>query len=260
MIIKAEAQNSAPFPEQCQIVCNYKLTFRPDSTDLSTKSDEMRLLIGKSVSKFESIGSSLVDSLYNAMISTPGGEEKTTSFLDKRMTISKSRFTYKIYKYPKKTVSYEKIEGKLYQYQEEMPLFNWKMSSQKATIAGYACQKATTSFAGRIWEAWFTREVPVPDGPYKFSSLPGLIIKVGDTKQQYVFELTGLYHPKRSIAITLPNATIISSNKKAVLLAQRNHYENLPNMVGAISKQSINEKQDLRSSLKKKFNNSLEIK
>ncbi|MEJ7664771.1 MAG: GLPGLI family protein [Hymenobacter sp.] len=41
-------------------------------------------------------------------------------------------------------------------------------------------------------EAWFTREVPVGDGPYKFYGLPGLIVKVRDTRGHYDFELTQL--------------------------------------------------------------------
>lgn len=33
-------------------------------------------------------------------------------------------------------------------------------------------QKATCDFAGRKWIAWFTTEIPIQDGPYKFYGLP----------------------------------------------------------------------------------------
>ncbi len=40
--------------------------------------------------------------------------------------------------------------------------------------------------------AWYTTEIPINDGPYKFFGLPGLIIKLYDEKEHYVFEMTKL--------------------------------------------------------------------
>lgn len=56
-------------------------------------------------------------------------------------------------------------------------------------IGNYKAQKATTSFGGRNWNAWFTTDVPFQDGPYKFSGLPGLIVKVEDEAGDYSFDL-----------------------------------------------------------------------
>ena len=54
---------------------------------------------------------------------------------------------------------------------------------------GYSAQKAVAEFGGRVWTAWFTKEIPLSDGPYKFSGLPGLIVKLEDDKGDYKFDL-----------------------------------------------------------------------
>lgn len=56
-------------------------------------------------------------------------------------------------------------------------------------IKNYICYKATTKFEGREYVAWYTPEIPISDGPYKFWGLPGLILKVSDTENHYIFTL-----------------------------------------------------------------------
>lgn len=75
-----------------------------------------------------------------------------------------------------------------YAYEEDRPM-QWKILSETAKIGDYKTQKAETNFAGRTWYAWFAAEVPIQDGPYKFSGLPGLIVKVEDSKGDYSFDL-----------------------------------------------------------------------
>ncbi len=69
-------------------------------------------------------------------------------------------------------------------------------------MAGYTCQKATTRYEGRDYVAWFAPKIPISDGPYKFSGLPGLIVEIADTKEYYRFELTGLSKVPDGIPIT----------------------------------------------------------
>ena len=45
---------------------------------------------------------------------------------------------------------------------------------------------------GRKWTAWFTTEIPIQDGPYKFLGLPGLIVKIEDQTKTHSFELKGI--------------------------------------------------------------------
>jgi GLPGLI family protein len=69
---------------------------------------------------------------------------------------------------------------------------NWKLKNRFSKILGYDVQEATTEFGGRKWVAWFAKELPIPDGPYKFKNLPGLILKIEDTSKSHIFELKGI--------------------------------------------------------------------
>lgn len=77
-------------------------------------------------------------------------------------------------------------------YDESYPDQQWTLLSDTAIISGYHCQKATCSFHGRSFEAWFTSEIPIRLGPWKFGGLPGLIIKVYDSDNYYIFECTNV--------------------------------------------------------------------
>lgn len=54
----------------------------------------------------------------------------------------------------------------------------WTFDDEKQTVLGYTCAKATTTYRGRSVTAWFAEELPYDAGPYCFSGLPGLIMKV----------------------------------------------------------------------------------
>ncbi|MDR1369104.1 MAG: GLPGLI family protein, partial [Dysgonamonadaceae bacterium] len=75
----------------------------------------------------------------------------------------------------------------------------WEILSDTATILGYACQKAQCHYRGRDWEAWFTTEIPISEGPWKFYGLPGLITKLNDRKKHYSFVLTGFQEVNETI-------------------------------------------------------------
>lgn len=68
----------------------------------------------------------------------------------------------------------------------------WEVLPGKEKVGEFNTQKATCTYAGRIWTAWFTADIPVQDGPHKFSGLPGLIIKLEDKTKSHSFELKGI--------------------------------------------------------------------
>ena len=61
---------------------------------------------------------------------------------------------------------------------EKKPVINWKVTKESKKILGYTTYKATTTFRGRNYIAWFAPELPYNYGPWKLGGLPGLILKV----------------------------------------------------------------------------------
>ena len=84
-----------------------------------------------------------------------------------------------------------------YCYEEEIPQIDWELTDSTKTILGYECQKATGELHGRKWTVWFTPEVPVMNGPWKFSGLPGLILEATDDSGLYNFTATGIQQTER---------------------------------------------------------------
>lgn len=85
-------------------------------------------------------------------------------------------------------------------YTDSVPALDWVFRNEETdTIIGYECRKATTEFAGRQYTAWFTPEIPLPFGPYKFGSLPGLILRIEDGERQFVWEAVGFQRTKSPI-------------------------------------------------------------
>lgn len=66
---------------------------------------------------------------------------------------------------------------------------NWAISDETKKTENYHLQKATSKFGGRSWTAWFCKDIPFNEGPFKFRGLPGLIFELSDTKRNFIYTL-----------------------------------------------------------------------
>lgn len=66
---------------------------------------------------------------------------------------------------------------------------DWKISIETKKVQDYTLQKATAKFGGRNWIAWFNKEIPINEGPFKFRGLPGLIFEIKDDQQEFIYSL-----------------------------------------------------------------------
>ena len=71
----------------------------------------------------------------------------------------------------------------------------WQLQEEHKKVSGYQCQKASTTFRGRNYEAWFTGEIPLSFGPWKFNGLPGLILEIYDQTGQVYFGVEHIQIP-----------------------------------------------------------------
>lgn len=162
----------------------YQVSQSPDSTKLDDKKIESAYLdVDGQKSIFYSENILKRDSIIERM-------RTTKSFDRTKLQESRSNINYVIEKdIANQSLLYkDRIGREQYSYNEK-PNFSWKILPETIKIGDYNTQKAETQYGGRTWYAWFTQDVPLQDGPYKFSGLPGLIVKLEDSKGQYSFDL-----------------------------------------------------------------------
>ena len=63
--------------------------------------------------------------------------------------------------------------------------WNWKLENIVKKIGKFNCKKAIINYRGREYTAWYTSEIAVSFGPWKFQGLPGLILEVYDTNKEF---------------------------------------------------------------------------
>jgi GLPGLI family protein len=173
----------------------YETSVNPDSINLvSLKNEKTFLDIKGNKSLFISENKLIKDSLLTAFkLEDKEDQKKEDKDLSKRgvgKRIEPTFFEYYIIKnIPEQKIYYhDRVADKQIYYQEDRPL-KWEITDVKEKQNGYAAQKAVANFGGRIWTAWFTKDINISDGPYKFSGLPGLIVKLEDDNGDYKFDL-----------------------------------------------------------------------
>jgi len=99
----------------------------------------------------------------------------------------------------KKIFFFDIISNNNFLVEDNYPNFIWDITSETKNIAGYSCIKATTSYRGRTWVAWFTPQIPISFGPWKLCGLPGLIVEAYDTDNKYTFKPVKIEFKKNDI-------------------------------------------------------------
>lgn len=185
----------------------YKVSFMKDSTNRENVTTEyMELLIGDSLKVFRSYNRARIDSLNYAT------EQKRNAWVAAGSVGEiayerppQTNFNYVIFHEQDKSIYVETLQDQnTYLYEEtETPV--WQLTDETTMIEDYLCQKATTEWGNRIWEAWFCIEVPIDYGPYMFQGLPGLIISLKDMTGSWNFELAGISN--------IVNSAILNDNR-----------------------------------------------
>ncbi|MFC0346015.1 GLPGLI family protein [Epilithonimonas hispanica] len=190
------------FFSYAQVKVIYEVKYKPDSTIEKYNIEEMTLEHFEDKSYFYNETKFKLDSIYDSV---------TTEYL-KTGQIPKISLKYElnfgIYKNLSKQELYEiqNVSSRNFFYKSDFEKLNWKITNEKKQILKYSCTKAIVIFGGRIWEAWFSKDIPIPDGPYKFFGLPGLILEIYDTGNNYHFSTVSVI--KKSEKIKLPTSLI----------------------------------------------------
>jgi len=120
-------------------------------------------------------------------------------------------------KEPEQVFLYTKVENDYYKIKDNRKI-QWKTQDSLGNLLGFKTQKAVADFAGRKWVAWFTTDIPISDGPYKFWGLPGLILKIEDTEKLHHIELVGIKNDFQEFRLPKQRYISISEAKYRDLL------------------------------------------
>lgn len=200
----------------------YDYTYLRDTSDVSSGvTDRMVLQVDYGMSKFSSYRTMLVDSLLR--VSTA-----------EQIKSSPNRYvggeTFSVYKnYPQgKCTTTDKIATDWFLVEELTPSQEWTLTEDSLEILGYMCKSAQCSFRGRKYIAYYTDEIPVADGPWKFAGLPGFIMQVKDVKGEYSFVCVGI-NPHPNHKITIPD---VAYNKTSRIKFYQTKYKYDTNPTG----------------------------
>lgn len=174
---------------------DYAMEIVVDTVQGTVAEQMMTLEIGKDVSRFCSTVYMTMDSLLQA-----GAE---FYHIYPKVKYAPAFFGMFFQNYPQggKLTCTGRVCNTDLKYEEELPEMNWRIQDSTDVILGYMVQKAVCSFRGRDYTAWFSPQLPVRTGPWKFSGLPGLILKVSDSKGHYTFTARGIYRTSGVIGI-----------------------------------------------------------
>lgn len=173
---------------------------------------------------------------------------KTGNVIDPS-SLPKSKVRHNVYKDEVKTYISNYL-GKTYYTYESLDKLDWQIDNKSiSTIGGYKCNKANVNVGGKKFIAWFTYDIPISDGPYKFRGLPGLILKINEVNNYISFELISIN--KKNIPIEQKKGIVISKDQ---YLSKRKEYMNDPYQ-GKINNP---EYRKMVEENKRKYNNSLD--
>jgi len=99
--------------------------------------------------------------------------------------------------------------------------FKWNITSESKQIGGYKCIKATTTYRGRGWSAWFAPDLPSSFGPWKLRGLPGLILEVADVSNLFIYRVSKIEKLDNDKIFETDFATLMPVRSKNVITYQQ---------------------------------------
>jgi len=239
----------------------------PKKEDIKGATDEMMDMVKEMMKSFSEKTFTLTfnqdASVYEEEVNILPGDNP---FAETIKVISSS--TYGIYyKNPKEGyyAQAKEIFDKEFTVKDSLEVFNWELGTETKQIGNYTCFKATatktndlsafekfkeeqeekvkddnsTNFLSMIdipkethITAWYTPEIPIPQGPFNFWGLPGLIMEVNDGTTTILCSKIVL-NPKKKIQIKEP--------KKGKIVTEKEFQKTMMEKVEGIQKSSKGE-------------------
>lgn len=138
-------------------------------------------------------------------------------------------------KYPKSVGSVYKTKENLsvslpvgkYIFTYEEPQLKWEILNETKDIKGFKTRLAkTTTDTGDTYFAWFTNDIMIPDGPFRFKGLSGLVLEVYNKNKTIEIYATDIKKSDEIIEPLKYGDTVKTKSKQQFLEARKNYIEN----------------------------------
>ncbi len=234
-MLDLSAKKKAEYPRaEIKVGYTYHETFVRGSDGIIKRDIPFVLLANKEQAKFYSPKTEYMDSLE----STPQGRAISKQLRNdaiKRYSETKDESTmksvvYQAFLYIFRSISdnqmtvYDKAGSLEFGvYTEPLGEIQWEISDSTKTVLGYNCVMATANYHGRDWTAWFAPDIPLQEGPWKLTGLPGLILDASESTGQHSFEVTGLEASNQEIVPIYPYQQYDKMSRIEMLRQLRNY-------------------------------------
>lgn len=194
---------------QCLMRVDYAMEIVVDTVQGTAVEQMMSLEIGNNVSRFCSTVYLGLDSLLQS-----GASRTMYQSIYNKVKYAPAFYSMFFQNYPRsgKLTCTGRVCNTDLKYEEDLPEMDWKIQDETDTLLGYMVQKAVCSFRGRDYTAWFAPQLPMQAGPWKFSGLPGLILKVEDSRGHYTLVARGIY--LISGAVEMPRYLFLKTSRE----------------------------------------------
>lgn len=139
---------------------------------------------------------------------------------------NKAKERYQFYQKSSDTIiNVDYLDDELIYYYDKIPKLEWKLTNETKKISNYLCYKAELNFRGRNYISWFTTDLNIKYGPWKFSNTPGLIMQIYDESKSFFWSITKIETISNSKEKTLDNEKEIISLKEFIQQKEKNNLE-----------------------------------
>lgn len=244
-ILDVSAKKTKEYPHsEIKVGYTYHETFVRGSDGIIKRDIPFILLANKEQSKFYNTKTEFKDSLE----STPQGRAVSDQLLHdaiKRYSATRDEgamkaVLYQTFLYIFRSMSdnqmtvYDKAGSLEYGvYTEPLGEIQWEISDSTKTVLGYDCVIATANYHGRDWTVWFAPDIPLQEGPWKLTGLPGLILEASESTGQHSFVATGLEASNQEIVPIYPYQQYDKMSRIEMLRQLRNYREHQNAINGA---------------------------
>lgn len=201
-----------------EVVYNMHSVVIPTHPDSVSFTERMLLQIGEKSSVFYSYQAYEVDSI--AAERMKRGEPVNINVT--------SHVSWKLFKnYPDTgyTVYLDRIASDRFAVKEPLEDPKWTLVADSTRkVLGYPCHLAVAKFKGRLWEAWYTGNIPIDNGPWKLQGLPGLILSAYDSKHEFTFTAVGLKNISEEKHIEYKGKYFVPVDRKSLNKIYKRYY------------------------------------